>query len=84
MTKQEVLEVFFRNSRYVTPDAVCRQLRGFHHRCSVYSYLFRLHKQGLLLRQTAYGRIAYQISQRGIERLYFFKAQVQPNTGRLP
>jgi hypothetical protein len=83
MTKQEVLEVFFRNGRYVTPDAVCRQLRGFHHRCSVYSYIFRLHKQGLLLRQMVHGRIAYQISQRGIERLDFFKAQVQRNSGRL-
>ena len=83
MTKQEVLEVFFRNGRCLTPDVVCRQLRGFHHRCSVYSYLFRLHKQGLLLRQMVHGRIAYQISQRGIERLDFFKAQVQ-NTGRLP
>jgi Fe2+ or Zn2+ uptake regulation protein len=76
MTKQEVLEVFFQSGRCVTPDAVCRQLRGFHHRSSVYSYLFRLHKQGLLLRQTVHGRIAYQISQRGIARLQFFKSQV--------
>jgi hypothetical protein len=75
MTKQEVLEIFARERRSMTPDAVCRQLRGFHHRCSVYSYLFRLHKQGLLVRQTIYGRIAYQISQRGIARLQFFKSQ---------
>jgi hypothetical protein len=59
----------------MTPDAVCRQLRGFHHRCSVYSYLFRLHKQGLLHRQVVHSRIAYQISQRGIARLQFFKSQ---------
>jgi DNA-binding transcriptional regulator PaaX len=75
MTKQEVLEIFVKEGRFMTPDAVCRQLRGFHHRCSVYSYLFRLRKQGLLVRQTIYGRIAYQISQRGIARLQFFKSQ---------
>jgi len=84
MTKQEVLEIILRSGRCVTPDSVCRRLRGFHHRCSVYSYLFRLHKQGLLLRQTVHGRIAYQISQRGIERLAFFRSQVQQKTESLP
>jgi Fe2+ or Zn2+ uptake regulation protein len=77
MTKREVLEILFQSARLVTPDAVCRQLRGFHHRCSVYSYLFRLHKQGLLLRQTVHGRIAYQISQRGIERLHFLRSRIE-------
>ena len=75
MTKQEVLEIFVREGHFMTPDEVCRQLRGFHHRCSVYSYLFRLHKQGLLHREVVHGRIAYQISQRGIARLQFFKSQ---------
>jgi DNA-binding PadR family transcriptional regulator len=78
MTKQEVLEIFFKNGCALKPDAVCRQLRGFHYRSSVYSYLFRLHKQGLLVRQTLYGRVAYQISPRGIERLRFFQSQAQP------
>lgn len=73
MTKQEVLEIFARTCQFIPPDAVCRQLRGFHHRSSVYSYLFRLHKQGLLSRQTAHGRIVYQITQRGIERLRLFR-----------
>ena len=81
MIKQEVLEIFARERRSMTPDAVCRQLRGFHHRCSVYSYLFRLHKQGLLLRQMVNGRIAYQISERGIERLNFFKSRAKPAVG---
>jgi Fe2+ or Zn2+ uptake regulation protein len=76
MTKQEVLEIFLKNGSAMTPDAICRQLRGFHFRSSVYSYLFRLHKQGLLIRLTLYGRVAYQISQRGIERLRFFQSQV--------
>jgi Fe2+ or Zn2+ uptake regulation protein len=78
MTKHEVLEIFFESGRPLTPDAVCRQLRGFHFRSSVYSYLFRLHKQGLLLRQMLYGRVAYQISERGIERLQFFRSQGEP------
>lgn len=84
MTKQEVLEILFQKQCPVMPDAVCRQLRGFHHRSSVYSYLFRLHKQGLLLRQTVRGRIAYQISQRGIERLHFLKSRVQPTVESRP
>jgi Fe2+ or Zn2+ uptake regulation protein len=74
MTKQEILEIFAKADRFIRPDTVCRQLHGFRHRSSVYSYLFRLHKQGLLLRRTIYGRIAYQISRRGIERLQFFKS----------
>ena len=81
MTKQEVLEIFAQESRFLTPDAVSRQLRRFHHRSSVYSYLFRLHKQGLLLRQTEFGRIVYRISQRGIERLRFFQLQTKPTSG---
>jgi Fe2+ or Zn2+ uptake regulation protein len=84
MTKQEVLNVLSRSGDWMTPDAVCRQLRGFHHRSSVYSYLFRLHRQGLLLRQTVHGRIAYQISQRGIERLQFFKSPIHHNSESLP
>jgi DNA-binding PadR family transcriptional regulator len=73
MTKQEVLEIFAKADRFIPPDSVCRQLRGFHHRSSVYSYLFRLHKQGLLLRSVLHNRIVYQISERGAERLRFFR-----------
>jgi Fe2+ or Zn2+ uptake regulation protein len=79
MTKREVLEIFFRNVRFLTPDAICRQLGEFHHRSSVYSYLLRLHKQGLLLRGEAAGRLAYKISERGIERLKFLESVY--NTG---
>lgn len=78
MTKQEVLEIFSARDSVLTPDSVCRQLRGFHFRSSVYSYLFRLQKQGLLLRQTLRGRVAYRISERGIERLRFFRSQSEP------
>jgi Fe2+ or Zn2+ uptake regulation protein len=79
MTKQEVSEIFAKANHFIPPDAVCRQLRGMHHRSSVYSYLFRLHKQGLLNRQIVRGSIAYQISQRGIERLLFFRQQESLN-----
>lgn len=81
MTKQEVLEIFDRANRSIPPDVVCRQLRGFHHRSSVYSYLFRLHRQGLLLRGTEFGRIVYRISERGVERLRFFRSQTEPRSG---
>lgn len=74
MTKREVLEIFFGNAQFLTPNAICRQLREFHQRSSVYSYLFRLHKQGLLLRGRIAGRIAYAISDRGIERLDYLKS----------
>ncbi len=79
MTKREVLGIVFQNGRFVTPDVICRQLREFHHRSSIYSYLFRLHKQGLLLRSRVSGRVAYRISRRGIERLIFL--QTVYNTG---
>jgi Fe2+ or Zn2+ uptake regulation protein len=74
MTKREVLEIFSQSARFETPDAICRQLGEFRQRSSVYSYLFRLHKQGLLSRGEASGRLAYRISQRGIERLRFLRA----------
>ena len=74
MTKREVLEIFFEQAQFQTPDALCRQLREFHHRSSVYSYLFRLHKQGLLLRGRVGGRVVYRISERGVERLIFLKS----------
>ena len=73
MTKREVLEILFQSARPVSPDELCRQLRGFHQRSSVYSYLFRLHQQGLLHRMRIRGRIVYKISRRGIERLEYFR-----------
>ena len=73
MTKQEVLEIFYKSGSFLPPDFILMKLRGFHHRSSIYSYLFRLHRQGLLDRQLIHGRIAYKISQRGIDRLHFFR-----------
>lgn len=74
MTKREVLEIFFREACFLSPDTICKQLGEFRQRSSVYSYLFRLHKQGLLLRGGLGGRVAYKISDRGIDRLTFLKS----------
>jgi hypothetical protein len=74
MTKREVLEIIFHSAGFVTPDTICRQLSEFHHRSSVYSSMFCLHKQGLLLRGEISRRVAYRISPRGIERLRFLQS----------
>ena len=71
MSKREVLEIMSGAQRPMFPDEVCRRLTRSAYRSSVYSYLFRLHKQRLLFRRRITDRIAYQISPRGVERLRF-------------
>ncbi len=75
MTKRKVLQIFADSAQFMTPDELGMRLRGFRRRSSVYSYLFRLHKQGLLDRAERYGRIAYRISPRGMERLVFLQSR---------
>jgi DNA-binding PadR family transcriptional regulator len=75
MTKHDVLHIFSQNSHPVTPDEIWRQIGKNHKRSSVYSYLFRLHRQGLLNRARIDGRLVYTISDRGIERLNYFDSQ---------
>lgn len=75
MTKKIILAIFSNSNLPLTPDEICRQLSEFHHRSSVYSYLFRLHRQGLLNRTQMGSRIAYEISARGKERLEYFREQ---------
>lgn len=75
MTKCEVLEVFLSFAHPVQPDDVVRRLRVYHRRRSVYGYLLRLHRQGLLIRLHIYGRVHYQISARGIKRLKFLRGR---------
>ena len=83
MTKGRVLEIFASTGQFMTPGEVCKCLRGYRRLSSVYSYLFRLHRQGLLLREEIYGRIAYRISPRGIERLKFFnRSESEPENSR--
>lgn len=73
MTKSRVLEIFASTGQFMTPGEVWKRLRECQRISSVYSYLHRLHRQGLLVRGDTYGRVAYRISSRGIERLKFFK-----------
>jgi Fe2+ or Zn2+ uptake regulation protein len=75
MTKSRVLEIFAASGQFMTPDEVCMRLRGYRRRCSVYSYLFRLHKQGLLERDKRWSRVVYRIARRGTERLQFLHSQ---------
>lgn len=75
MNKKEILEICYRSNCALSPDSVCRQLAKSYFRSSVYSYLFRLHKQGLLNRTQVGGRVAYSISERGIGRLNYFKSK---------
>jgi len=75
MTKTKVLAIFAATAQFMTPDDVCMSLRGYRARSSVYSYLFRLHRQGLLERDERWGRIVYRISQRGIQRLAFLRSR---------
>ena len=74
MTKQEVLEIFAANPRFVTPDEIRGCLRNYAQRSSVYSYLSRLCRQGLL-EKAVWHRVAYRITPRGIERLKFFRSR---------
>ena len=61
-----MLGTFTSNSQWMTPDEIKICLQEFHHRSSVYSYLFRLHpQQGLLERGILRGRIVYRISPKG-------------------
>jgi len=78
MTKTRVLEIFAAAGEFMTPDEVSIRLRGYRRRSSVYSYLFRLQGQGLLIRDRRRGRIVYRISDRGRQRLKFLRARERP------
>ena len=73
MTKPEVLEIFYSTDRWLTPDNVGRRLRQYRRRTSVYSYLLRLSKQGLLERVRVGPRLAYRLTPRGVARLRYFR-----------
>lgn len=75
MTKYEVLTIFANMSGFLKPDDVCERLRTLPDRRSVYSYLLRLARQGLLERgQTVSGhRLVYRLTYRGKERLSYFR-----------
>jgi DNA-binding IclR family transcriptional regulator len=76
MTKQEILEFFACRNSFVSPDQVWLQLQRKLDRRSVYSYLLRLKRQGLLETGPSRGRgyLVYRITERGRAQLQYFRA----------
>jgi DNA-binding IclR family transcriptional regulator len=77
MTKLSVLLIFAETNGFLTPDEVCRKLQSGPDRRCMYSYLARLRRQGLLERgpNPRRGRLRYRLTQRGTERIAYFKAR---------
>jgi DNA-binding IclR family transcriptional regulator len=75
MTKLEVLQIFAQRHGFMKPDEVWRQLGSRLDRRSLYSYLDRLKKQGLVERNPNPGRgqLAYRLTQRGQGRLAYLQ-----------
>ena len=81
MTKLEVLKIFAQNRRFMKPDEVWHQLgRGLDRR-SLYSYLDRLKKQGLVERNPnpRRGQLAYFLTHRGQARLSYLQKTLGPS-----
>jgi len=77
VTKQLVLEIFAQRNNFTTPDQICLALkRSLDHR-SVYSYLLRLKRQGLVETgtNTRRGYLAYRLTERGHARLKYFRSR---------
>ena len=77
MTKREILEFFARRNNFVAPDQVWQELKRTLDRRSVYSYLLRLKRQGLL-ESGPYrrrGDLVYRSTERGHARLQYFRSQ---------
>jgi hypothetical protein len=79
MSKIEVLEIFYSANRILTPDSVGRRIRRCRSRSSVYSYLLRLSNQGLLERASIGSRLAYRLTRRGLDRLFYLKQKEEGN-----
>jgi DNA-binding PadR family transcriptional regulator len=74
MTKSQVLEVFERSHAFITPDQVRLELHPSPDRRSLYTYLLRLLRQGLLeSNQGGRGRLAYRLTDRGRKRLEYLR-----------
>jgi hypothetical protein len=76
MSKPEVLEIFARGNSFITPDHVWLALKPRPDRRSVYSYLLRLKRQGLLEPGSNVwrGNLTYRLTQRGHARLQYFRS----------
>ena len=77
MSKPEVLEMFARSDGFIAPDHVWLGLRPRPDRRSVYSYLLRLKRQGLLETgpNARRGNLTYRLTQRGHARLQYFRSR---------
>jgi len=77
MSKSEILEIFARTGDFIAPDRVGLGLQGKFDRRSVYSYLLRLKRQGLLEAgpNRRRGFLVYRITERGRARLHYFRSQ---------
>ena len=74
MTKYEVLAAFAQTNGFLTPDELRMRLRLSLDRRSVYSYLLRLARQGLLQRGgMGRSQLAYSVTARGRARLEYLK-----------
>jgi len=65
--KKHALDVFERHGGWLSPPA-WSVLAGFYPVRAAYSYLLRLHRFGLLDRQSSSGGILYAISEKGRQR----------------
>ena len=74
MTKRDVLAILAKRRDFQKPDEIAVHLPGWDRR-SVYSYLLRLYRQGLLERKPGArrGSLAYRLTGRGSERLDYFR-----------
>ena len=77
MSKAEVLEIFARSNGFIAPDQVWLRLKPRPDRRSVYSYLLRLKRQGLLETgpNVRRGNLTYRLTERGHARLKYFRSQ---------
>ena len=76
MTKRETLEIFARTTGFLTPDRVWLALQRRSDRRSVYSYLLRLKRQGLLETvDSRRGHLAYRLTARGYARLTYLRSR---------
>jgi DNA-binding PadR family transcriptional regulator len=75
MTKLQVLMIFAQSGRFLKPDDIVGRLRPAPDRRSLYSYLDRLRKQGLLDRSPnpRRGQLAYRLTVRGRARLDYLR-----------
>jgi DNA-binding PadR family transcriptional regulator len=77
VTKQLVLEIFAQNNNFIIPDQIWAALKRSLDRRSVYSYLLRLKRQGLLETRAnrRRGYLAYRLTERGHARLKYFRSR---------